>query len=107
LFVVVEVDDVDEVDVLVVVGVVVVVTAELLLDEVVLEVFVPVEVVGFGVVDTGGSPAASTPMKRFLVSFRAARGTDVCGGGGFSHRRTWMSCTRYSQQLEPGSASRG
>ena len=42
-------------------------TAELLLDElssgvVVLEISIGVEVVGRGVVVTGGSPAASTPM---------------------------------------------
>jgi hypothetical protein len=69
----VEVDEVDEVEVLVVVGRVVVVTTELLLDElvlevVVLEVLLEVKVLGFGVVDTGGSPAASTPTERLLVS---------------------------------------
>lgn len=87
---------VDEVDVLLIVVLVDVVATELLLvellpDELLIETVVEVELVGFAVVDTGGSSAASTPTERLLVSSKAERGTDVLGGNGFSHKMTYLS----------------
>jgi hypothetical protein len=100
-----------EVEVLVVAVLVVVLTALLLLDELVLELLVlgvpvEVEVVGLAVVDTGGSPLASTPTKSIMVRAGVTKKTDVFGIRDISHKKTWMSCMRYSQQLETGSKKR-